>query len=372
MKLLFARTDLASALTRLTPLVPTRTVLPVLFCVRFSLLEDGESVKIEASDCDRHGEIVLRLTEKCPPFSPLCIQLSTLLDAAKAYAGVSAELRTTDAGMALFSSGSSKVRLPVIPGEEFPNMRLEDALFTDVGGGPASTLLTALSRVGYAVCTETTKPALLGVNLALNGSGLAARATNGAKLSKEYVGEWGETQLESSTIPTNGVRALLGFFPPDARLALRSAEERLRFSDGSGNTLSLPTLSEPFPPAYEAVIPKDNPIVVRVSRTALLAGVNRVRLVSKGVEFSPAVFTLSRDGIAINAQAEAGTADEMVPADVSGGDLRIRFNSAFVVETLSSLSEETVVLEMSEAQRPILIRDDSGNGLRVLMPMRSV
>src|ERR1700755_3322366 len=92
MNLVFARAEMATALGRLASLLPSRTTLPVLNYVKITASEDGQSVKVEATDLSRHAELTVRLSESCASFLPLCLPLGTLLSVAKAYPGVSAKM----------------------------------------------------------------------------------------------------------------------------------------------------------------------------------------------------------------------------------------------------------------------------------------
>lgn len=367
MNLTFARADMASALGRLVALIPTRSTLPVATYARITPLADGESVRVEATDLSRHGEITMRLSEPCMAFSPLCLPLGTLLGAAKDFPGVSATMKVAG-DMVVFASAGSRVKLPTIPGEEFPHMRFEDLSFEDAGGGPAGPFLLALHRVSHAICTEYAKPALLGVNFRGDGDGVVVAALDGPRIAKEIVRGWDATPTPH-TIPTDGVRALLNFFPPSASLALRTSDSRLRFSDDDGATLTLPTLDEPFP-NIDVAIPKDSRIIVRADRSALLAAVRRAKMVLPTNGAGRLIFTVSSDGLSLHAESEVGVADEDVAADAEGGGLRIGLNVGFVIDALTSFAGEQVIAEMSAPERAVLWREPDGDGVRVLAPLR--
>lgn len=363
----FARAGLVAALDRLAGVLPQRTTLPVLETARITRLDGGEAVRIEATDAARHAEVSVPLPAACGEFEPLCVKLDTLLSLAKVYDGITARLKANGDGVE-FSCGSSKAKLPVVPAKDFPQLRFEEVGFEEVGGGDAAAFRATIARVTYAICAETTKPALLGVNFGANGNGFVAIACNGALLATERLVEW-QGSMSPATLPTAGVRALMTFFPTAVRLTISAGGSRFRFTDEGGATLTFPSLDDPYP-NVEQIVSRDSDIEVRVDRAALANALKRVNVVLRSEQMARAAFSFSRGGIAIHAPAAAGTADEFVPANVEGGDVRIGFNTGFLLDTLASLTGTTVFAEMKHPERASLWRDETGSGLRLVMPLR--
>jgi len=364
----FSRASMAKALDRLAALLPARTTLPALSCVRVSHVDGGMALRLEATDLSRHGDTSVALAEQCEPFAAFCLPLKRLLSVAKEYPGVLATLKG-DKDSAVFSAGGSRIKLPSMPGTEFPLMDFAGVEWTPAGEGGAGSLRAALSLVSHAIGTEIAKPAMIGVSLGNNGKGMLAVALDGPRLAKEFVSGW-EATAGPATIPTEGVRALLNFFPVDTRLSLQASEGRMRFSDEDGGTLTVSTLDSPYP-NYEQVIPRDCDIVARVSREALLSALRRVRLAFGGDDtLKRAAFTFGVEGILIHAETTEGVADDAVPADVDGREIRIGFSTTYMAELLSSLSAETVTVELKQPERATVWREEGSAGLRLLMPLR--
>lgn len=360
------RADLVAALTRLSGVIPMRTVLPVFQCVRLSRVSTG--LRIEATDGDRHAEIPLLLAEEVPEFEPLCVPLTTLLGFVKSY-GVEVRLTGVDGGVRL-SSGSSKAVLPAIPNQEWPAMRLEESEFVEAGIGPAPSLKVALGAVSYAICSEVAHPALMGVSFGRNGAGFVAVATNRHVVAKERLSEW-EGTLEPATIPGHAASALLRFLPDDGTVTILSSGTRLRFVHDTAGTFTTGTLADPFPAAIiEQALAQSFGIRMKVGRTDLLAAIQRARLVLRSDQLTTTAFTVSASGLDIHAEGDLGVVDETVAADVEcGGDgLRIGLSGDYVAETLSSLTSDTVSLALDHPNKPALWSD--GGSTRAVFPLR--
>lgn len=365
----FPRAEMAAALGRLASVLPTRTTLPVLSNVRISPSDDGESLRLEATDMDRRAEAAVPLSEACESFAPVCLPLALLLSMMVKYPGVQARL-LAKGDMVTLSSGASRGAIPALPGGEFPELWMgEGDDFRAVGGGDGAALKLALSRVTHAKSEELARALLCGVHLASNGSGMVAVACDGPQLSREGAFGW-ETEMEPVTIANAGVDALLKFFPGEGPLKLEASQQRLRFSNPDAS-LIVPTLDIPYP-NYEQVIPKDGDIFVTVERVALIAALQRISLVfaSNGDDLTRTVFDFSGDGISLHAASEAGEADEAVPAEVVGGPLRIGLGARLVLNALNSLPGETVTVELKAPERATIWRCEGEDGLRLVMPLR--
>lgn len=364
-----SRQALSTALARLSGVVPTRTVIPVYQCLRISGGDGG--LRLEATDGDRHAEVSVGLADGDDDFEPVCASLATLLAFVKSCGGVEMALTVKERGL-LVSTGSSKATLPMIPDSEWPTMRLDGTDFVDVAAGPALALKTALSLVEYAISTEITKPAFLGVNFGRRGSGIFTTATDAHVIARERVDAW-EGEMEPVTIPSAAVYGLLRFLPDDGEMRVLASQTRLRFVHEAG-TFTTGTLSDPFPEIVERALQEGGHAnVVKVDRAALLAGVRRVAMVLREELLPRTVWTLA-DGalLSLRAETELGTAEEEVAADVEcAADLLIGFSATRVAETLNSLSADTVRIAMKGPRNGTFWSNDGENAgsVRVLWPL---
>jgi DNA polymerase-3 subunit beta len=108
-----------------------------------------------------------------------------------------------------------------------------------------------------------------------------------------------------------------------------------------------------------------------MSRTALLDALRAVSLVSSDrtsgvkLQFASGKVTISSE----NPDVGAGT-DE-IDAELKGKELTIGFNARYVIDALTALSVDDVILEMSGELDPGVIRPaDNHEFIGVIMPMR--
>ena len=128
-------------------------------------------------------------------------------------------------------------------------------------------------------------------------------------------------------------------------------------------------------PNYDAVIPVENPNILTVDRTSFLNALKRVSIFSNKtthlvrISIAGSELTLSAEDLDFSNEAK-----ERATCNYDGSDLEIGFNSKFLMEMLSHINTQEVILKMSEPNRPgILLPANSSNSaeeiLMLVMPV---
>ena len=123
-------------------------------------------------------------------------------------------------------------------------------------------------------------------------------------------------------------------------------------------------------PNYEAVIPKENPNHLVADRMALLSSVKRISIFSNKTTHQ---VKLKVAGNELHISAEdldfSNKANERLTCNYQGTDMEIGFNSRFLIEMLTNLESDEVILEMSAPNRAGILLPDGGldEGEEILM-----
>jgi DNA polymerase-3 subunit beta len=125
-------------------------------------------------------------------------------------------------------------------------------------------------------------------------------------------------------------------------------------------------------PNYQQLIPSGYPNRLTVSRDALQAAVNRVRLVGQSRDTAPIRLAQTADTLELSATAQdVGEAHESVEAKFEGTELTVAFNSQFLLDGLDAAAADEVVLESIDPLKPAVLRAmDNPDFLYLLMPVR--
>ena len=124
-------------------------------------------------------------------------------------------------------------------------------------------------------------------------------------------------------------------------------------------------------PDYEAVIPIGADREVRIDREALRASLQRAAILSNE-KYRGVRIEVSPGQIRINAHnPEQEEAQEEVEADTKVDSLVIGFNVNYLLDALSALREEQIILLLRDANSSALVRESSSDKCRhVVMPLR--
>jgi DNA polymerase-3 subunit beta len=128
-------------------------------------------------------------------------------------------------------------------------------------------------------------------------------------------------------------------------------------------------------PNYDAVIPKDNPNKLTIDRHALLSTIRRVAIFANQSTHQIR-FKVSGQELLLSAEDVdfSNEAKERLSCSYEGDDMEIGFNSKFMLEMLSNIDTDEVMLEMSASNRagiltPVNNENKDEDILMLVMPV---
>jgi DNA polymerase-3 subunit beta len=233
----------------------------------------------------------------------------------------------------------------------------------------AKTLREMLTHTSFAVSHDETRYALNGVLFVIQPKEMRVVATDGHRLAIATRGLAQVATPVTGIVPRKAVSEI--------QRALGAGEEvQLAITDNQfvlqmPNFVMTARLIEGQFPNYEAVIPKGHPGKLALSRPALISALRRVSVMAEERN-KPVKLTLSPASLKLSASsAELGEAEEALTVDYAGEEVAIAFNSRYVIEALSPMEGDAVVLEFKDALSPGVIKSADDDGYRcVIMPMR--
>jgi DNA polymerase-3 subunit beta len=138
-----------------------------------------------------------------------------------------------------------------------------------------------------------------------------------------------------------------------------------------GDVQFLVRLIEGTYPNYEQVIPSSGDKKIKIVREDLLRTLRRVSVMSR--ERSNAVkVDISAGSLAVSSSnPDIGEARDEVGAEYQGQEVSLGFNARYLMDALSAMSTERVILSLQDALSPTLIQEEGKEDYKcVVMPMR--
>lgn len=352
-------------LAQVVNVVERRQTLPVLA----NLLVQVRGGQLSLTGTDLEVEMVSRIAvddaqdgETTIPARKLFEIVRALPDGSKVTISQSAEKITVQAGRSRFTLSS-------LPANDFPS--IEEIETTERVRVPEAALKELIERTAFAMAQQDVRYYLNGLLFDLRENSLRCVATDGHRLAlcEAHLEDAVQTKRQI-IVPRKGVTELQRLLEGgDRQLELEMGRGHLRVKRDDV-TFTSKLIDGRFPD-YEAVIPIGADKEVRMDREVLRASLQRAAILSnekyRGVriEVSPGQLKIS----AHNPEQEE--AQEEVEAETRVDDLAVGFNVNYLLDALSSLRDEHVVLALRDANSSALVREASNERCRhVVMPLR--
>jgi DNA polymerase-3 subunit beta len=298
----------------------------------------------------------------------ICVDARKLTDTVKLLPPGDVKLRVQGNALEL-RVGKSKHRFGTTPGDEFPAVPASDA-GEHVATIASDELLRVIAQGGYAMSSDSTRPHLCGVMLELADDRVTAISTDGHRLAIAS-GPAKHSAAQKLLVPAKGVAELKKLCAGAEQVEFRTHGARMLLLSAGETTVSCMLGDEQFPP-WQKVVPKSHEHRVTVARELLIDALRRAQVVSSA-SIGGGVRLVFGDGdLSIYAEdaVSGGDAHEAVECDASFA-LTIGLASGYFLQALSALTTEEVVLELSGALDPVVVKglgDEQAFG--VCMPQR--
>lgn len=363
MRFSLQREVLLKPLAQVVNVVERRHTLPVLA----NLLVRVQDGQLLLTGTDLEVEMVARTAVDDAIDGETTIPARKLFDIVRALPDGSRVTISQSAEKVTITAGRSRFSLATLPANDFPS--LDDVDASERVSVAETALKELLERTAFAMAQQDVRYYLNGLLFDLRESSLRCVATDGHRLSlcETELEQGGKRQI---IVPRKGVQEL--------QRLLEGSDRQLELELGKGHirvkrddvTFTSKLIDGKFPD-YEAVIPIGADREVKVDREILRAALQRAAILSNEkyrgvrVEVAPNLLKIS----AHNPEQEE--AQEEVEAETHVDALAIGFNVTYLLEALSSLRDEFVVIQLRDANSSALVRGASSLHARhVVMPLR--
>ena len=365
MRFTLQREAFLKPLAQVVNVVERRQTLPVL--ANFLVQVQGGQLSLTGTDLE--VEMVSRIAVEDAQDGETTIPARKLFEIIRALPDGSRITVSQTGEKITVQAGRSRFTLATLPANDFPSVDEVEA--TERVVVPESSLKELIERTAFAMAQQDVRYYLNGLLFDLRDQILRCVATDGHRLALC------ETALENSPgskrqiiVPRKGVtelQRLLEGGDREVELEVGRSHVRVKRDDV---TFTSKLIDGRFPD-YEAVVPIGADREVKVDRESLRASLQRAAILSNEkyrgvrVEVTPGQLKIS----AHNPEQEE--AQEEIEADTQVNDLAIGFNVNYLLDALSALRDEHVVIQLRDSNSSALVREASSEKSRhVVMPLR--
>ena len=376
MKFSLSSSELAERLQAIGKVINTKNQMYILDCFLFEV--SGDTLKITASDNENTLVTTLKINEAGEDFR-FAINAKTVLDAVK---GIPEQPVTFNVDMQNFNTTvnyqNGHFSLVSQNADEYPSYTdfPEDSAEIKVD---SKLLLDSVGRALFATApTDSAHPVMSGVLFDITqkdetnneGANVSIVASDGRKL--EYTRWANENNVQAGQYVLSNKPALL----LRSLLARESGEITMRFAKEKAevrmNTFSMTCrLIDGKFPAYNKVVPKNNPNRLTVNRMAFINMLRRVLVFSDAVS-SLVKLHMEADQLVTSVQNidYSLSAEESMICEYDGMPMNIGFKGTTLVDFLNNIECENIEFQIADQSRAVIIvpspqpnavKDDDGN-----------
>ncbi|EGQ1733409.1 DNA polymerase III subunit beta [Staphylococcus pseudintermedius] len=355
--------------------ISSRATLPILTGIKIDATNEG--IVLTGSDSEISIEITIpnqvdgqEIINVVEPGS-VVLPGRFFVDIIKKLPGKEVKLSTNEQFQTLITSAHSEFNLSGLDPDQYPllpQVSSDDALQL-----PVKVLKNIIAQTNFAVSTSETRPVLTGVNWLIQQNELLCTATDSHRLAVRKLKLEEEIEDKNVIIPGKALAELNKIMTDsEDHIDIFFASNQVLFRVGNVNFISrlleghYPDTSRLFPENYEIKLGLNNSDFYHaIDRASLLAreGGNNVIKLSTGdtqIELS-------------STSPEIGTVKEEVTAnDVEGGNLKISFNSKYMMDALKAIDNEEVEVEFFGTMKPFILKPkDDDTVTQLILPIRT-
>jgi len=243
----------------------------------------------------------------------------------------------------------------------------------------ARTFKEMVDQVVFSAAKEDNRPILTGVLMRFEGDVLTLAAADGYRLSVRTTElEFNAGEREPLIVPARTLQELsrvISDEDDELHIALPKGRGQVMFS--LSNVVMVSQLIEGKFPDYEAIIPRRYETSILAYTDDLLAACRSSEVFAKDsantarVLIEPSGMPTVPGRVVVAGQSqEKGDAEAPIDASIEGQAIEVAFNIRYLIDVLSVIREEQVVLETSGPTSPGVVRPAGRDDfIHVIMPM---
>ena len=363
-------TSLSNRLQTISRVQSSKNALPILDCILFELsggilkmtASDSETTMIttvEVTDADGEGKFAIgakQLINSVKEISEQPITFTVNLETS------AIEINYQNGHYNMIGQNGNEYPIPNMMAEGTRSIAID-----------SQVMLDGISRCLFAAADDELRPQMNGVYFDMTPDSITFVASDGHKLVRNRVLSVHADEPSAFILPKKPALLLKTVLPKaegDAVVRFDDRNAEIRLTD---YVISCRLIEGRYP-NYNSVIPQDNPFRVTADRLAFISALRRVSVFASQ---SSALIKVHVDQGTLTVSAQdldfSTSAEEHIMCDYDGMAMSIGFNGPFLIDVLTSITSNDVVLELADPSRAGVIlpaeQDEDEDLIMLLMPM---
>jgi DNA polymerase-3 subunit beta len=341
--------------------ITTKAALPILSNILLEVQQG--SLRLTATDLDVGISCVIPV--ETLEIGAITIPAKRFSDIIKELPAESVDVITKKNNQVNIHTDTCEFKIMGLAREEFP--KLPEFKDKEVIKFEQSALKQMLTLTSFAVSFDETRYILNGILFKINKSNLTLVATDGKRLAiiDRKLGRDFEKEV-NIIIPIKTIHELNRNLKDEGEISLILGNNQVLFDLGSVVIIS--RLIEGEFPDYRQVIPPASNAKMKIDRAQFLLATRRASLLSTP-DYQAVKLELFKNKLVVSKSTpDVGESREEVAVEYQGKELAIGFNPNYLIDVLKNLTEESVEFELTDSEKPGVIR--ISGYVYIVLPMR--
>jgi DNA polymerase-3 subunit beta len=342
-------------------IITARSALPILSNILIETKD--QELRLTTTDLDIGVTCVVPVDIQEP--GAITVPAKRFSDIIKELPQENMEITTKKNNSVIIETGPCQFKIMGLPREEFP--KLPEFKDKEVVRLEQADLKEMLNLTSFAVSYDETRYILNGILVKVNKNNLGFVATDGKRLAiAERKIEQNIDKEFSIIVPIKTIHELNRNLQDSGDISLVLGENQILFDLGRVAIIS--RLIEGEFPDYRQVIPGLSDNKMKIDRNLFLLAVKRAALLSTP-DYQAVKLELFKNKLVVSKSTpDIGESREEVAMEYQGKELAIGFNPSYLIDALKNLAVDTVAFELTDAEKPGVMRLDGY--VYIVLPMR--
>jgi DNA polymerase-3 subunit beta len=361
MKFKIEKNKLMNAIQTVQNVITTKSALPILS----NILIEAQTGNLKLTATDLDIGITCVIPVDIQEAGAITVPAKRFSDIIKEFPLETVSVSTKKNNQVIIDSDMCQFKIMGILKEEFPKLpEFKDQKVIKIDQGDFKQML---SLTAFAVSLDETRYVLNGILLKIQKGMLTLVATDGKRLAIAENKLLSEVDLDiSMIIPLKTIQELNRNLKENGELSLVVSSNQALFDLGNVGIVS--RLIEGEFPDYKQVVPPVSENKMKVARSQLLLAVKRAALLATP-DYQAVKLEVFKNKLGISKSTpDVGEFHEELAVEYQGRELVIGFNPVYLIDILKNLNEEMVNLELTDGEKPGVIR--ISGYVYIVLPMR--
>ena len=363
MKITCSRQNLIKGVSTVNKAVPSRTTMPILYCVLINA--EADQIKLTANDMELGIETVIEgaILER----GKIALDAKLFFDIVRKLPDNEVTIETGESFQTKITCENAEFKLIGQDADEFsplPFVAMSDAVTLS-----QFTLKEMIRQTIFSIADNDSNKIMTGELFEIKGDKFEVASLDGHRISirKEVLNNQYEDRR--LIVPGKSLQEISKILPGDAdkNVNIYYTDNHILFA--FDETLVVSRLIEGNYFQIEQMLSSDYETKLVINRRMLLDCIERGSLLTSESEKKPVIFDIKDNQMELKIRSFVGSMNEIIPIQKEGADLMIGFNPKFFIDALRVLDEEEITLYLINPKAPCFIRDEEEMYTYLILPV---